>query len=259
MKYLLLCILFLLLSFLKLTGPLRMVFQKGLNPVQLGLRDTALDLKDAFKFISDLKDIRDENIALIEEKRKLEDAMLNLKNYALENEVLKQQLGMKESTSFDRELLMVNVLGNAEDLSYSTIYIDRGFKHGVSVGDMVILGNSLIGKVREVTYEKSLVDLITSPNFSATVMDIDTASKTQGVCAGKYGLYMEMTRILQVDEVNVGDTVVTSGKDGVFLSGFAVGKVVSVSDLPTEPLKVAQIEPLIDLKAVRKLFVVLSK
>lgn len=258
MRYLIFSVLLIIMGFLKLMEPVRSIFQRGLNPIQLGLRDTALDIRGAAEFLTNLNNLRVENIALIEENAELKDVILELKKYSLENEILRFQLGIEESPVFDRQLLMASVLGNADDLSYSTIYIDKGFRHKVSVGDMVIVGNYLVGKVREVTYEKSLVDLITSPNLSTTVMDIDVATKTQGVCTGKYGLYMEMTRILQSDELNVGDTIVTSGKDGVFLSGFAVGEVVSVSDLPTEPLKVAQIEPIIDLKDIRKLFVVLS-
>lgn len=259
MKYFILSVLFVILGALNLLNPMRIVFQKGLTPVQLGLSDVAGDVKGGFIFMTNIAEVRQRNLELLEKATSLESELLELKKLSIENEALKSQLNLKNTKSFDRELLLSGVLGNIEDLSYSTFYIDKGFKHGVSVNDMVILGNSLVGKVREVTYERSLVDYVTSPNFTATVFDIDSYAKTQGICNGKFGLYIEMTRIFQSEGIDVGDTIVTSGKDGIFLSGFSVGRVVSVEEMPADPLKSAQLEPAVDLKNLSKVFVVLSK
>ena len=239
-------------------NPVRDAFQFIFAPIQFGLKNVALGLKGSIDFFYNLKRLRDENIALLQENNDLTSVILELKKAEEDNELLKDQLNLKNKESFDKEFVMASVMGNPNDLTGGTIIIDKGLRHGIKIGANVIEGNYLVGIVKEVYTERSLVSLITSPSVSATVRDIDVAQKTEGLVTGKYGTSIQMTRILPNEEINVGDSIITSGKDGFFEPGLLVGKVVQVVEVPAEPLKSAYLETIVDTSKLHKVFVILN-
>ena len=126
------------------------------------------------------------------------------------------------------------------------------------MGDNVIVGNYLVGRIASVLNERSIVELITSPSLSIAAYDIDSPTRTDGVCSGQYGTSVIMGRILPNEDISVSDMILTSGKDGLFLPGLVIGKVSSIVQVPSEPLKSASLEALLDFSKLRKVFVVLD-
>lgn len=254
-KYLFISLLILLLGLLGALNPLRNGASWVLSPIQLGLKDMAISLKDSVLFFSRLADINDQNIALIKKQVALEVEILELKKVREENIFLREQLGIKEELLTDRKVMFARVMGNPTDLTGATIFLDKGSRHGVGNGDIVVSANYLVGRVTTPFPFKSLVTLITSPDTSITAFDIDVFGATEGLVVGRHGTSMEMLRILPGETVNVGDTIVTSGRDGLFIPGLSIGRVVSVTKVATEPLKSAFLEPLLDLNSLREVLV----
>jgi rod shape-determining protein MreC len=113
-----------------------------------------------------------------------------------------------------------------------SIEINRGSDNGVVVGQPVISGGGLIGKVIEVSGHLATVDLIDDPSFTVGVRVVRT-----GVVGAATGL--GEGNPLQVEDVNVGvgikrgDVLVTSGLQvEYFPPGIPVGTVSSVSSPP---------------------------
>lgn len=238
--------------------PFQDLFQTILTPVQFGLRSSAGNIRGGIDFFAHLKNVRNTNITLLQENNDLKAAILELKKTQEENILLKEQLKLKNKDTFDKELVLANVLGNPADLTGGSIIIDKGSRQGIKIGANIIEGNYLVGIVKEVSTERSLVRLITSSDVSATVIDIDSSQKTEGLAIGQYGTSIRMTRILPNEEINPGDTIITSGKDGLFEPGLLVGKVVEVVQVPAEPLKSAYLETIVDKSSLRKVFVILN-
>ncbi len=136
--------------------------------------------------------------------------------------------------------------------------MDKGANDGVTVGNNVIRENYLIGIVREVFPRRSVVDLVISPNVSAAVLDIDSPEKTEGIAQGQYGTSIQMTKILPSEKIEAGDTIITSGKDGIFTPGLRVGTVRSVLQVPVEPLKSAFLVTSVDFSRLDKVFLILK-
>ncbi len=252
MKYIFISFFILTLGFSGLLNPVRGVFQKVAFPIQIGLRDMGLNVKGTFEFLANLSKLRGENMALLEENAQLEAEVVELKKLAWENEALKDQLNVEDSPVLGEDLFLVNIMGNPSDLTRSSVLIDRGSSQGVRVGDVILRGNVLVGRVQETLETRSVVSLATSPNMIITVFDLD--SGTEGVAVGRYGMYVDMTRILPSEEIHMGDTVVTSGKDGLFPFGLVVGRVTEVSEISTEPVKSARLESSLDLSDLKKGF-----
>jgi rod shape-determining protein MreC len=245
-----------LLGFL---APIRDFAQFIFTPVQFGISGVAMDLKQSTGFIFKLSSIHKENLLLIDENAALKSTIVNLKIADEENQLLKHQLDIKNKNSFDKKLVLANVMGNSTDLSGASVILDKGSKYGIKKGDNVIRGSYIVGIVNEVTSERSVVDLIISPSISMAVSDIDTKNKTEGVAVGEYGTSVLMKRILPTEDIKVGDTIITSGKDGIFEPNLIVGLVTEVVQVPVEPLKSAYVNTIIDLVNLDRVFIIVTQ
>jgi rod shape-determining protein MreC len=253
MKYLYISILLLILGYFQILNPVRDITQRVFAPFQFGLRSIALDIKEVSQLFTGVEKLRQENIKLIQENMNLNSQLVDLKSTVEENDILRQQLGLKKE--FKKELLMATVMGNASDLTGSSFIIDRGSVDGVKVGDNIVRGNYLIGIVREVGAYRSVANFVSSSSVAVAALDVDVAGKTEGVAEGQYGSSIIMRQILPNEEIKVGDRIVTSGKDGIFVPGLLVGKVTELVEIPTETLKSVYLETFVELSKIRKVFV----
>lgn len=110
-----------------------------------------------------------------------------------------------------------------------SIEINRGSTDGVAVGQPVVSGGGLIGRVVSVSARLATVDLVDDPSFTVGVRVVRS-----GVVGAATGL--GEGNPLQVEDVNVGanvkrgDALVTSGLQlEYFPPGIPVGTVASVS------------------------------
>jgi rod shape-determining protein MreC len=256
-KYIIASLILFTLGLIGVLNPIQGVFQQAVFPLQIGIREITRDFYGGFDFFSRLSDIRQENLTLLKKNQELQSIIVDLKVAKDENEILREQLGLRESGEFDRNLIMASVLGNPLDVSGGSVLIDRGSKHGVLPNDIVILGNHLIGVVDNVSKSRGVVNLLTSPKVSTTAVDLD--SGTQGIVTGQHGTSLLLNRVLPGEELRVGDMIVTSGKDGLFYPDLFIGEVVEVIVESANPLKSARVQPLVNIGDLTKVFVVLNK
>ena len=258
MKYLVTSFVILIFGFFGILNPLRDGVHFVFTPIQFGLVRMAGDIHDMTSFFFNIGSVHDQNVKLQTENESLRAEIVSLKKLSDENQVLRDQLLIQGSDSTPRNLLLANVMGNANDLSGSSILIDKGSSHGVHVGENIIKGNYLVGIVKEVFMNRSLVELITAPSSSLAVYDLDVRGKTEGLAVGQYGTSIEMKRILPNEEIRIGDTILTSGKEGIYEPGLIVGKVNDIKQVAVEPLKSAFLETVIDLGSLTKVFILLK-
>ncbi|NMB70082.1 rod shape-determining protein MreC [candidate division WWE3 bacterium] len=259
MKYILASLFLLFLSLFGIHKPVYKFAGYFFSPLQYGLTNTALGIKDFSLFYSNLRSVRRENIKLLEDNLILESRVVELKRLEEENQLLRNQLGLSLDSLKDRPLLLANVRGNPTDLTTATVIIDKGSRQGVQTGDNVILGNYLIGKVTNVYPIESEVELITSPYTSITAYNIDSERKTEGIVLGKHGSSVVLEKILPSERLKTGDMIITSGKDGIYIPGLYIGKVSEVFEDATQPLKSATLQTALDVKRIDRVFVLIKK
>ncbi|MDC0449041.1 rod shape-determining protein MreC [bacterium] len=256
MRYIAISLVVLIFSFFGILNPIRGAYANFITPLQLGLRTIARSSIDTFIFFENIENVHRENLELSQLVIDLEAALTELRGVQEENMTLREQLGIEAIETLDvKDLVLANVMGNPNDSTGASLYIDKGIKDGVSVGANVISGKYLVGIIRQAGPKRSLVELVTSPGVSATVYDINSPGKPEGLAIGQYGSFVMMQRILPEEQVLVGDVIVTSGKDGFFYPDFIIGKVSEISQDPAQPLKTANIEVLVDLAELKKVFV----
>jgi rod shape-determining protein MreC len=258
-KYVIISVVVFLLGYTPILKPIQYGFSYLVSPVQFGLKTSAVSIKDFFSFYANLAKINRENVKLLEDKIALESEIASLKRLKEENIILKQQLDVKNIQLKDRQLLLVDVMGNPQDPTGSSIFVNKGTESGIKKGDNVILGTFIVGIVKETYLGKSLVDLITSSSLSIAVYNIDSQTKTEGLALGRHGSSVSVERILPNELVEGGNMFITSGKDGMFLPGLYVGKVDSVNYEPSATLKSATLLTVLNIQRLDKVFILVTK
>jgi rod shape-determining protein MreC len=167
-----------------------------------------------------------ENKVLQEEIRHLKRLNRSYDEIRQENIRLRHLLSLSGSIEYDS--ISARVIARApEFLLANVLYIDRGRKDGVQVDLPVLSGSGIIGRTVYVAGDQSQVQLITNPDASVGVMLENT--RTPGVLRGTGELLMDLSYINNTEQIQAGDSVLTSGLDGIFPKGFLIGKVADFS------------------------------
>ena len=256
MKWVFIALVIFVLGLFDLFSPVRNAAHYFFAPIQFGLDRSALDIKASFTFYSRLKSIRNDNLELTKENENLKSEITGLKILQEENKILRELSKVRPLLSTEGEFVIAGVMGNKDDNKGTTVLLNKGSRQDIKIGDNVVRANFLVGIVRNVSYSQSLVELITSPGISISVKDVDSESGSEGVATGQYGTSIQLTRILPSDIIKIGDTVITSGKDGIFLPGYAVGKIEKISDTASDPLRSAYLKTFFDFANLDKVFIV---
>jgi rod shape-determining protein MreC len=152
--------------------------------------------------------------------------------------------------------LGARVVGRTPDYLANTVYIDRGWTSGISVDDAVLVKNGIAGRVVLVSSNHSQVQLITNADASSGVMI--EQSRAPGVLKGSGSPLLTLEYISNTEQVNAGDTVVSSGLDGIYPKGLPVGKV-TVSQKGRSGFRSIQVEASADLIRLEEVVVITGR
>jgi rod shape-determining protein MreC len=148
---------------------------------------------------------------------------------AAENDRLRSLLQLREQSKYN--VLPARIIGRDPSAWFDSSIINRGSLDGVSLNMAVVTDGGVVGRVTAVSPLTSQVDLITrdKSGLGAVVGQIGE-SEALGVVNGtsKRDL-LEMKYVPGYINVQSGQTVFTSGQDGIFPAGLKVGEIVSVS------------------------------
>ncbi len=124
---------------------------------------------------------------------------------------------------------MAQVLYEASDPYSRKVVIDRGATNGVVLASPVINEAGVLGQVTRVFPLSSEVTLLTDKDAAIPVLNSRSQARSAafGSAAG-LGEAMEMRFMAGNADVQVGDTLTTSGADGVYPPGLPVAKVSAV-------------------------------
>lgn len=162
-----------------------------------------------------------ENDFLKSENRQLVSANLKINELQKENDFLRKELGVAKRKNL--EVVMARVFNQQTDGQTHTALIDAGAHEGIKVGQPVIFdGEVLLGIIKEVYTNSSLVYLITDPriNLNVKIAGSEVMGKSKGTLSN--GLVLEL--VANQEKIDPGQLVMTSGLDGL-PSSLVVGKI----------------------------------
>ena len=171
---------------------------------------------------ADLRTARDENQRLREENARLQQSNLKSQEAAAEAERLQKVLNLK--TTLPYNFVVGKVISRNTSLWVDRIAIDRGLLDGVQKNYPVVTPDGVIGHVVAVAPNAALVQLITDERAGAGVRLKN--SRALGEIRGVNGPYPEVRNISNLENVEAGEEILTSGLDGIYPQGLLVGKVL---------------------------------
>lgn len=196
---------------------------------------------------------RGENEQLRETVRRLSFLNSSYEQARKENERLRRLLSINENTGF--KTLGARVVARTPSFLSNVIYINRGSTDGIRLDAPVLSGDGIIGRTVLVSRYQSQVQLITNPDASVGVMLERT--RTPGVLKGSGDYLLDLNYIGNSEQVNNGDVVMTSGLDGIFPKGLAIGKVVD-SRKGNGVFRAIKVQPFMDFMRIEEVSIILG-
>jgi rod shape-determining protein MreC len=200
---------------------------------------------------------------------------VNLRGVRKENEELKRQLGelqiqvqqeradasrarqLEELLGFQKQLAVTTtaagVIGAGVSPDFRTATINKGSRDRLKANTAVVAPAGVVGRIVTVAARASKVQLLVDRNAGAGALV--ERSRAQGVVLGTGEDLLRMDYVSGVADVRVGDTIVTSGIDGIYPKGFLIGKVESV-DKGNGIYKVIRVRPSVDFNRLEDVLVV---
>jgi len=200
-----------------------------------------------------LLSVRDENEALRARVAALEEEDLQLREALVESGRLRRIAEMREG--FDVPMRPAQVVGQDVSPWFHSVLIDRGRSEGVHSGMPVVTDRGVVGLVTA-----------TAPHAGRTLLVLDAQSaidgivqrsRARGIVRGQGTDRLAFEYYVRGDDVQVGDTVITSGFGGVYPKGLRLGEVVEVHAEPTRLLHQAVLRPAVDFGRLEQVFVML--
>ncbi len=136
----------------------------------------------------------------------------------------------------------------------TTLTVDRGARDDVRRGMAVLAPDGVVGRVVEVSHTASRVALLTDHNSGIDAL-IDR-TRERGVVQGGADGTCAMNYLHRDADVQIGDRVLTSGLDGVFPKGIAIGEVVEVRRRHRGLLQSAVIQPTVALDRLEEVVLI---
>jgi rod shape-determining protein MreC len=161
-------------------------------------------------------------------KRKLE--LMELENHKIaelqkENDRLKQLLRLVDE--HPKTMIAARVIGEDVMNWFKCIIIDKGQTAGVKEKMPVITAVGVVGQAVEVNKWHAKVMIINDTN---SAVDIYVVGKhTRGIIEGTGQTILKLKYVSKNDDLEVGDRLITSGKDNIYPKGMPLGIVTNIN------------------------------
>ena len=208
-------------------------------------------LQDAFGFIPNYFDLKQENRVLREQNVNLADEVSRLREAKLENIRLRQLLDLKERSHFD--YAGANILGKNLQLMRNTITLDVGEENGVRVNMPVVSDAGLVGKIEATSSSYAVVQILLNKEFRASAKV--QRGRVDGIIVWQGGDNVLLKNVAKTLDVQVGDVVITSDYSSFFPAGIKIGVVSRTEQPQSELFQIIEVKPSVDFARLEEVFV----
>lgn len=238
-----------------ITNNIKVTVASPLAPVQKIISQTSDFFKSRFKKLASITSNAQKN-------EEMEEEVFFLKNKIVKQQdainAYKQKLEFvskfKKNNHSDEKPIIADIIGYDVSSFRKSITIDVGTKQGASVGDIVVFGNALVGRISAIGRSSGRVVLITDPASNVPVRFLQ--SRTQGMVQGTADGTCIMKYVPRQTEINESDKVVSSGIGGAFPKSLYVGDVIEVKQKNAKLFKDIKIKPRVAISKIEHVLVI---
>lgn len=201
--------------------------------------------EDLKRLVNTAREFKDKDEQLI--KLKYDFGLEALK----QNARLRDSLGFRERTEY--KLVPAELEAIDSKRRDNAIIVSIKSSHEVKEDMAVISLRGLVGKTTNILGDNVTVELLTSPNCRVAARDQNT--RTLGIIKWRLGQYLYMDNVPIRDNVNVGDTIISSGLGGLFPSGLPIGVVENVRIPERGFFKRIRVRPFVNFNRLDEMFI----
>jgi rod shape-determining protein MreC len=221
-------------------------------PVSKSFQTTSRAAQQVFKDYVLLRETHQENERLQSQVAQLQNQLTEYHEAYLENLRLRRLLDFK--TTIKTEAVPAQVVVHDPTGWFQTLIVDKGAQDGVQADMPVVNDEGVVGRIMEVSDRYSRVLLITDPANSVDGMI--ERNRIRGILAGKDPATCFLKYVRGNFDVQTGDVVVTSGKDGIYSKGLRLGRVRGVFKDPVALFQTVEVEPAVRLNALEEVLII---
>lgn len=222
-------------------------------PVQKMIATPVDVVEDVWERYLDLLGVRDQNERLRAQLAQLEEENVQLREALVASGRLQRIAEMR--SAFEIPMLPAEVAGHDASPWFRSVLLDRGHSHGVRAGMPVISEDGVVGLVTATSQHAAQAMLL--HGHQSAVDAVVQRSRARGIVRGLGGGEVGFEFVARGADVQVGDTVLTSGVGGVFPKGLRVGSVAELPESGSGLLRTALLEPSVDFSRLEQVFVLL--
>jgi rod shape-determining protein MreC len=163
----------------------------------------------------------------------------------------------RESLSSHYNFRKAAVIGRDPQSLRRTLIVDKGLLSGVRNDMPVITDAGVAGKVIEAGANVAFVATLMNPRVK--VAALDQRSRVIGVISSREGSLLNLDYIQPDQDIQAGDTIVTSGTGGVFPKGLGIGAVVKADSAQRGMFRPITVRPFVNVGALENVYVIEPK
>lgn len=225
-----------------------------LAPFQEAIAGSSRFLKGIWRHYFNLILVSEENDQLRKQLARADEMKNEWVEARLANDRLRRLMDL--GGGFSQALVYAEVIGRDPTAWFKTVIINKGHQDTLAVGMPVVVPEGIVGQVVEVSGHYAKVLLIVDQNSAVDALVQRT--RARGVIKGEFADQCRLEFVLRKEDVQVGDTVVSSGLDNVFPKGLRIGEIEEVTADATEMFYTISVGPYVDFEKLEEVLVVVS-
>lgn len=205
--------------------------------------------QESISFLPNISALKDENELLRKVNAHLADEVSQLREAKLENIRLRSMIALKETSTY--KLTAAHIVAKNLNLLRNTITLNSGTAQGIQIGNPIVTGEGLVGRVVATSENYSIAQIILNVDFRASAKV--QRSRVDGIIAWD-GHTLLLKDVVKSMDVKVGDAVITSEYSNAFPPGYKIGIVSAVEDIPNSLFKRVELISAVNLTSTEEVF-----
>jgi rod shape-determining protein MreC len=223
------------------------------SEVQRGLASGVSGVRRVWNGYVGLRHLKAENDEL---KRQLADTQIAMQQrQALADRARELEKLLELRDHSDLRLIAAEIIGASATPDFRTLTIDKGTRDGLRPDMAIIAPPGVVGRIVVPSARAAKVQLLIDRNAAAGALI--ERSRAQGVVVGAGEDRLRMDFVSEASDIVVGDTVVTSGIDGIYPKGFVIGRIETVEKSGPSYRRII-VKPAVDFSSIEEVLVVVS-
>lgn len=225
------------------------------RPVEGLLSGGGAAVHDFWGSISRISTVSQENKSLQEKNRKLEAELEQAKVFREENISLRQLLELNISAR--GEGLAAEIIARDPTNWFERFTINRGKSKGINKNMIIQTPEGLAGQITQLDDNTATVRTILNPRSAVPVYIVE--SGTFGILVGDSSPICTIKFIRNINFMQEGHLVVTSGMGDIFPPGILVGRITTVQGSVDSLSSRAKVKPFVNFEKLRFVMVTRGK